>query len=198
MKRRMELSYRGCRGFVNVSDGRNATTKCWSPIYLSHFRPVELSLVLAELLTTDRVRVPLASHSKADLLRELVALAAADADAATVAGILESVEAREQQISTAMGGGLAVPHGRTALVHRLRLAAGIVNGVADYASPDGEPVRVAFLVLTPLEATGDHVRVLSRIARVMHKPASRDALLAARSAEEFLDVLRASEVLMPK
>lgn len=154
--------------------------------------------MLAELLTTDRVRVPLASHSKSELLRELVALAAADADAATVAGILESVEAREHQISTAMGGGLAVPHGRTALVHELRLAAGIVNGVTDYESPDGDPVRVAFLVLTPLEATGDHVRVLSRIARVLHRPASRDALLSARSPAEFLDVLRESDVVVQR
>ena len=152
--------------------------------------------MLAELLTTDRVRVPLASHSKADLLRELVALAAADADAAIIAGVLKSVEAREMQISTAMGGGLAVPHGRTPLVQELRLAAGLVNGVADYESPDGEPVRVAFLVLTPLEATGDHVKVLSRIARVMHRPASRTALLAAPTAEEFLSVLRESEVVV--
>jgi mannitol/fructose-specific phosphotransferase system IIA component (Ntr-type) len=157
---------------------------------------VELSLVLAELLTTDRVRVPLASHSKADLLRELVALAAADADAAIVAGILESVETREEQISTAMGGGLAVPHGRSALVHELRLAAGTVNGLTDYEAPDGEPVRVVFLVLTPLEATSDHVKVLSRIARLMHKPVSREALLAARSPDEFLAVLRASDVVV--
>jgi mannitol/fructose-specific phosphotransferase system IIA component (Ntr-type) len=196
MKRRIELSYRGCSGFVNVSDYHKATTKCWPPIYLTHFHPVELSLVLAELLTTDRVRVPLASHSKADLLRELVALAAADADAATVAGILESVEAREHEISTAMGGGLAVPHGRSALVPELRLAAGIVNGVTDYRSPDGVPVRVVFLVLTPLEATGDHVRVLARIARVMHRPTSRAALLVAQSPDEFLDVLRASDAVV--
>ena len=152
--------------------------------------------MLAELLTTDRVRVPLASHSKADLLRELVALAAADADAATVAGILESVEEREREIGTAMGGGLAVPHGRSALVHELRMSAGTVNAVADYASPEGERVRVVFLVLTPLEATSDHVKVLSRIARVMHKPASREALLSARSPDEFLDVLRESDVVV--
>ena len=154
--------------------------------------------MLAELLTTDRVRVPLASHSKADLLRELVALAAADADAATVAGILESVEERERQISTAMGGGLAVPHGRSPLVHSLRLAAGIVQDVPDYQSPDGLPVRVAFLVLTPPDATGDHVRVLSRIARVMHNPTSRDALLGASSPDAFLEVLRSWEVAVQK
>ncbi len=149
--------------------------------------------MLAELLTTDRVRVPLASHSKADLLRELVALAAADADAATIAGIVASVEAREQQISTAMGGGLAVPHGRTDLVDGLRLAAGIVRGVSDYESPDGVPVRVAFLVLTPVQATRDHVKVLARIARVMHRAESRDALLASQTPDEFLDVLRRSD-----
>ena len=71
-----------------------------------------------------------------------------------------------------------------------------MNGVTDYASPDGDPVRVVFLVLTPLKATGDHVRVLSRIARVMHKPTSREALLGARTPAAFLDVLRESEFVV--
>jgi mannitol/fructose-specific phosphotransferase system IIA component (Ntr-type) len=158
------------------------------PIILS-----ELSLVLSELLSTERVRVPLVSHSKADLLRELVHLAAGDTDEATVSGILESVEARESQFSTAMGGGLAVPHGRTGLVSEVRIAAGIVQHVSDYAAPDEAPVRVAFLVLTPLEDSGQHLKLLSRIARIMHAPESRNALISSTTADEFLAVIRRAE-----
>jgi mannitol/fructose-specific phosphotransferase system IIA component (Ntr-type) len=139
------------------------------------------------------VRVPLGSHSKADLLRELVRLAVGDADENTVGGIMDAVEAREAQVSTALGGGLAVPHGRTDLVAQVRLAAGIVRAVPDYVALDGSPVRVAFLVLTPKAASNEHVKLLSKIARLMHDPASREALVASGSADEFMSVIHAAE-----
>ena len=149
--------------------------------------------MLSELLSTDRVRVPLGSHSKADLLRELVRLAVGQADDDTVEGILEAVEAREAQVSTALGGGLAVPHGRTDLVPEVSVAAGIVRDVPDYVALDGTPVRVAFLVLTPVAASGRHVKLLSRIARLMHNPELREALLASQTSEQFMSVIHAAE-----
>ena len=154
---------------------------------------MEFSLFLSELLSTDRVRVPLGSHSKAELLRELVQLAVGDADDSTVGGILEAVEAREAQVSTALGGGLAVPHGRTDLVTEVHLAAGTVRDVSDYVGLDGLPVHVAFLVLTPMAASNQHVKLLSRIARLMHDPASRESLLASTSAAEFMRVVHNAE-----
>lgn len=149
--------------------------------------------MLSELLPPERVRVPLGSHSKAALLRELVCLALPDADEATREGVLAAVEARDAEVNTAMGGGLAIPHGRTDLVTELRVSAGLTAGVRDYMAPDGSPVRVAVLVLTPSGASGEHVRVLARIARLMHSPESRQALLAAHSAEEFVGVIRQAD-----
>ena len=149
--------------------------------------------MLSQLLSTERVRVPLGSHSKADLLRELVRLAVGDANETVLAGILEAVEVREAQVSTALGGGLAVPHGRTDLVQEVCLAAGLVPDIPDYIALDDSPVRVAFLVLTPAGASGQHVQLLSRIARLMHRPEWRDALLASASAEEFMRVIQGAE-----
>ena len=157
---------------------------------LSQWSP---TLFLSELLSTERVRVPLGSHSKADLLRELVRLAVGDADENTVRGIVDAVEDREAQVSTALGGGLAVPHGRTNLVSEVRLAAGLVRGVPDYVGLDGLSVRVAFLVLTPMSASSQHVQLLSRIARLMHSQASRESLFASQSADDFMQVIRTAE-----
>src|SRR6185437_12301602 len=128
-----------------------------------------------------------------DLLRELVRLAVGHADENTVGGILEAVEAREAQVSTALGGGLAVPHGRTDLVADVSVAAGIVRDVPDYLALDGTPVRVAFLVLTPVAASGRHVKLLSRIARLMHNPELRESLLASQTSEQFMSVIHAAE-----
>ena len=149
--------------------------------------------MLSELLSTERVRVPLGSHSKADLLRELVRLAVGHAGDSTIDGIVDAVEAREAQVSTALGAGLAVPHGRTDLVPDVRIAGGIVRDVPDYVALDDSPVRVAFLVLTPLSASGQHVKLLSRIARLMHNPESREALLASSSAGDFMQVIHSAE-----
>ncbi len=149
--------------------------------------------MLSELLSTERVRVPLGSHSKADLQRELVRLALADAEEAAVERVVSAVGDREDCSSTAMGAGLAVPHGRTDLVDKVQLAAGLVRWVDDYVGPDGLPVRVAFLVLTPTHAAGLHVKVLSQIARVMHDPESRASLLAAKTPGEFLAAIRRAE-----
>jgi mannitol/fructose-specific phosphotransferase system IIA component (Ntr-type) len=154
---------------------------------------VESSLLLSELLPTERVRVPLGSHSRSALFRELVTLALPDAQPAVMAGVLQSVEAREREISTALGGGLAVPHGRTSLVSELRLAAGLVDAIPDYVGPDGIPVRVAFLVLTPPDATRTHVQLLAKIARVMHDPRQRAALTDAASADAFVQALQMAE-----
>ena len=149
--------------------------------------------MLSELLSTDRVRVPLCSHSKADLLRELVRLAVGSADERIVGGVFDAVEAREAEVSTAMGGGLAVPHGRTDLVSEVQLAAGIVREVPDYLAIDGTLVQVAFLVLTPTAASSQHVKLLSRIARLMHDAGSREALLASHSADQFMRVIHDAE-----
>jgi mannitol/fructose-specific phosphotransferase system IIA component (Ntr-type) len=148
--------------------------------------------VLSELLPTERVRVPLGSHSKTALLRELVDLALDHGSEELAAGIVAAVEAREADVSTAMGCGLAVPHGRTDLVSEVRLAAGLAD-VPSYTGPDGAPVRVVFLVLTPLACSGQHVKILARIARLMHDPSSRAALLTAKSSEDFLAVIRQAE-----
>ena len=153
--------------------------------------------MLSEMLSAQNVRVPLESRTKADLLRELVALALGDDLPEAAAQVLSAVNSRETEVSTAMGGGLALPHGRTEHVDRVRVAAGLVRGVGDYAAADGEPVRVAFLLLSPPGESGSHVRLLARIGRLMHVKSSREALLAASGVEAFLGVVRESEAARP-
>lgn len=146
--------------------------------------------MLSELLSPERVRVPLESHSRSALFEELVRLALPEGSPATLAAVLGSVETRESQVSTAMGGGLAVPHGRTDQVAEVRVAAGLVNGATAFVGPDGEPVRVVFLVLTPIDCAREHLRVLAGIARVMRNEELRQALLTSKDPTSFMDVVR--------
>lgn len=149
--------------------------------------------MLTALLPPERIRVPLGSHSRHAVLRELVELALPDADPATVDAVFQSVLTRESIASTAMGDGLAVPHGRAEAIREFRMAAGLAESVDDYVAPDGVPVRACFLLLTPLADGGAHLKVLARLARLMHKDELRDALYAATTAEAFASVLRRAE-----
>lgn len=149
--------------------------------------------MLTELLPLERIRVPLGSHSRHALLHELVEMALEGAEAATVETAFQSVLAREAIVSTAMGEGLAVPHGRTDAVGEIRMAAGLVAAVDDYEAPDGVPVRACFLLVTPSSDGGAHLKVLGRLARLMRRDDLRSALYSATDAASFAAVLRRSE-----
>jgi mannitol/fructose-specific phosphotransferase system IIA component (Ntr-type) len=150
-------------------------------------------VLLSELLTADRVRIPLGGRTTDDLLRELVGLATAGEDPAVAASVLAAVREREGILSTGIGDGVAVPHGKTAALNELRMAAGAVSGPVDFDALDGAPVHLLFLLVGPESAAGGHVRALSRIARLLRKESLRGRLRAARSVDEFLQAIRESE-----
>ncbi|MHB1094571.1 MAG: PTS sugar transporter subunit IIA [Gemmatimonadaceae bacterium] len=149
--------------------------------------------MLTALLPPDRIRVPLGSHSRHALFRELLELALPDADPATLDAAFQGVLSREAEMSTAIGDGLAVPHGRTDAIDGVRMSAGIVEGVEDYQAPDGVPVRLCVLVVTSEAAAGTHLKVLGRLARLMRNDALKAALFAAPDAEAFAAVLARAE-----
>jgi mannitol/fructose-specific phosphotransferase system IIA component (Ntr-type) len=104
-------------------------------------------VLLSELLTTARVKVPLGSRTKGEVLRELVELVAADNAESDLEAILAAVREREGVLSTGIGGGIAIPHGKTPQVTRLTLVAGVAREGIDFDALDGQPVQLFFLLL---------------------------------------------------
>ena len=150
-------------------------------------------MLLSELLAPSRVRVPLRSQTKDELLRELVELAAGERDAAAVQSMLESVRDRERVLSTGIGGGVAIPHGKTPVIDELVMAAGVCARPVEFDALDGAPVELCFLLIGPESAAGAHIKALSRISRLLRRDPLREALRGAASADEFLRVVRESE-----
>lgn len=150
-------------------------------------------MLLTELLTEGRVKVPLGSQTKNDVLRELVELAASGRNSGAVEAMLTAVRDREQVLSTGIGGGVAIPHGKTPHVEQLVLAAGVAADAIDFDALDGQPVHLFFLLLGPESASGAHVKTLSRISRLLRRTQLRAELLQASSPAAFLDVIRRSE-----
>jgi mannitol/fructose-specific phosphotransferase system IIA component (Ntr-type) len=151
-------------------------------------------VLLSQLLTPQRIRVPIVGTDKASILRELVE-AVADGDTGQVEDLLEAVREREAVLSTGVGYGVALPHGRSARVDELLVSAGVAPGPIPYDSLDGEPVRLFFLLIGPESEAGAHVKALSRITRLVRQLPLRERLLQATSAEEFHRHLREAEGL---
>jgi mannitol/fructose-specific phosphotransferase system IIA component (Ntr-type) len=150
-------------------------------------------VLLSELLTPERVRVPLRGASKEALLEELVGVlqdAGAVADAGAVLG---AVRERERVLSTGVGSGVAIPHGKAESVPALAMAAGVTDEPVEFDSLDGQPVRLLFLLVGPDSAAGQHVKALSRISRLVRRDDFRGRLLAAGTPEEFMAVLAEAE-----
>jgi mannitol/fructose-specific phosphotransferase system IIA component (Ntr-type) len=148
---------------------------------------------LADILDARRVKVPLSSRTKDDVLRELVELAAGEHGPTVVDAILDAVRQREQLLSTGIGSGVAIPHGTTPYVDQLVMAAGIAPAPIDFDALDGKPVELFFLLVGPESASGAHVKALSRISRLLRREALRRELRTASSGDAFLDVVRSSE-----
>jgi mannitol/fructose-specific phosphotransferase system IIA component (Ntr-type) len=150
-------------------------------------------VLLSELLSAARVRVPLGSRTKNEVFQELARLVAEGRDGQDVEAILAAVNEREQKLSTGIGDGIAIPHGRTPVVDDLVLAAGVSAAGIDYDALDGKPVRLFFMLVGPEAASGAHVKALARISRLMRREPLREQLMAARTPEEFLRLVTDAE-----
>ena len=149
-------------------------------------------MLLTEILSPDRVVVPLNVGDRRTaievLTRKLADLAHAGYDE-----VLAAVLERESVQSTGIGSGVAIPHGRSAAVRELSMVAGVTPSPVPFDAIDGEPVRLVFLIVGPEASAGLHVKILSRIARLVRRDPVRQQLLEATSANEFYNVLLDAE-----
>lgn len=143
---------------------------------------------LTDLLHPDRVRVPLHASDKPGVLAELSTLLAERAGA-DVEDVRQAVEEREAVLSTGIGLGVAVPHGKSSAVQRLEMVCGTTRTGVEFDALDGEACRLFFCLVGPESAAGEHVKALSRIARVVRRDEVRAKLLAASSPESFIQTL---------
>lgn len=151
---------------------------------------------LSSLLAPERVRVPLRGWTKEELLEELVDLVAASGEVPR-SDALRAVRAREMILSTGVGSGVALPHGRLPGLARLWMAAGVTAEPVDFDALDGQPVRLIFLLLGPAEGVGAQVRALGRLARLLRQDVVRAQLVAAGDSRSFLETLARLEEADP-
>jgi len=145
--------------------------------------------MLSELIAPDSVSLALGGTGKDEVLAELVALLGVDQrNAATLHRMLRR---REALGSTGVGRGVAIPHARSLVVDRLRLAFGRhVHGIP-YDAIDARPVHYFFLIVAPpVELSNQYLPVLGRIAQFVKEPDVPDRLAALATPAELFELLR--------
>ncbi len=143
---------------------------------------------LKELFGPGTVRLALASATRDDVLRELVGLLAVDDAAADT--LLRALQRRESLGSTGVGRGIAIPHCRSAVVSKMRLAYGHRAEGVSYQAIDGLPVHDFFLIVAPPdEAVNMYLPVLGRIAQFAKDPDIPARLAALSEPDQFLALL---------
>lgn len=152
--------------------------------------------MFTDLLTPAQVLVGLAAPDKEGVLDALVASVAGTPRVRDAPSLLDAVRAREAKMTTGVGSGLALPHAHTDAVTDPVAALAVLASGVDFASLDGEPVRIAVLMAGPLAGRTGHVRLLSRVSRVLGQADVRQRLLSARTSQAALIVLADAEAAL--
>ena len=148
---------------------------------------------LINYLRPEYIAIGLDVESKEDLLDAMVELAGKNPLVKDKEKVNVAIHERERIMSTGVGKGFAIPHGKTDAVGDIVLAFAVTKDPVDYASMDNEPVRLVLLLLSRDSDVGNRLKLLSRASKVMNSDAARAALLAAKSPEEVMDIFTAEE-----
>ena len=145
---------------------------------------------LTDILTPQRIKVPLGATTKQGVIQELVDVLSANGDLTDRDRVLQAVLERENTRTTGIGGGLAIPHGKCTGVKELVMAVGKPAVPVDLESIDGRPVNLVILLVSPMDRTGPHIQALARISRIMSIDAFRNKLVAAAGAERIYQLVK--------
>ena len=150
-------------------------------------------MTLMEILSGRSVIVGLKGESKREILEELVDVLKVGDKITDRDKVLEAVLIREEIMSTGIGHGIAIPHGKSEYVAELGGVLGIKQKGVDFESLDGKPTHIFFLLVSPLDVSGPHIKALARISRLLKGEDIRQRLMHAKDREEAISILNEEE-----
>jgi mannitol/fructose-specific phosphotransferase system IIA component (Ntr-type) len=144
---------------------------------------------ICKRLLPEAILIKPEAETKEELITALVNLLAehhaVDEPGKLIGDILE----REELASTCLGFGCAVPHAHSGCVETTHLAAAVLDPPLEIETPDGEPVSLLFLMVGPKNSAALHIRLLSKLARLLHDEDFRSSLKQAADKTEFHELI---------
>ena len=140
---------------------------------------------IVDIIHPSRISTDLESTGKMEVLAELAGLLARESDNDDIEAITAVLVERERLATTGVGGGVAIPHGKVEHLKRIVAAIGISHAGVPFDAVDNAPVHIFVALIAPLNSSGDHLRALARISRLLKNSYIRDRLFKARDAKEL-------------
>ena len=148
---------------------------------------------IRDLLAPESICLNGAAADKKDVLNQIVDLMAKSGKVSDKENYLAAVFAREEEGTTGVGDGIAIPHGRCTGVNKPGLAAMVLPQGVEYEALDDEPVNLIFLIAAPEGAGNVHITILSKLSMMLMDDTFTESLRKAKSVEEFLNIIDAAE-----
>ncbi|MCX7788804.1 MAG: PTS sugar transporter subunit IIA [Spirochaetes bacterium] len=154
-------------------------------------------MLLQELFTPSRIKVNLESEDKEEVFEELVDLLVRSYHLEGKRDqILEAIREREQKMSTGIKTGIAVPHGKTNAIEGNVGVLGVSHKGIDYGALDGEPVYLVFLLVSSMNESEQHLKVLKKVASLIEYTDFYTKVMEADTAEKAHAVLKQFEDIL--
>ena len=146
-----------------------------------------------ELLKESFILTDFKSDDKKDIINELIDLHKEDNNVNDLEKVRTAIHDREKEMSTGIGKGFAIPHGKTNAVNDVIVSFGKTTRDIDYEALDGNPVHLVFLLVGKVELVSKYIKLLSRISRVMNKDDFRENILNAKTKNEIINIFEEEE-----
>jgi PTS system nitrogen regulatory IIA component len=144
-------------------------------------------ILISECLMMDRINLDLKADTKEEAIRELAESLKTHPAVSDYETFLTDVFNREKVGTTGIGHGIAIPHARTDAVDRFIIAFGRSRDGIPFGAPDGQPVKLIFLMGAVKKQVNNYLKILARLTRVLRKENFRELLIKAENPEEVLE-----------
>ena len=148
---------------------------------------------ISDILDEKLVVSNLPGTTKEEIIEALIDLVGNSPKVIDKQKVRTAIFEREKIMSTGVGNGFAIPHGKTDAITDIVAAFGITANPISYQSLDEKPVRLVFLLVGKDNLVGSHIKLLSRISRLMNKEEFRNKLLEAQTSQEILAIFKQEE-----
>jgi nitrogen PTS system EIIA component len=145
---------------------------------------------ILDILPENGVVPTLHGRTKAEVIDELAGVVAASHPEIDRARLVHALEDRERLNSTALGDGIAIPHGKLPGIRQVVAAFGRSPAGVDFNSLDGKPTHLFFLLVAPEDSAGAHLKALARISRLLKDESFRTRLISARNGADLYQTIR--------
>ena len=147
------------------------------------------NMKICDVLDRNSILADLKARNKKGILEELV-IPVAEIAGVSQKDLTKVLMERERLGSTGIGGGIGIPHGKMKNLESLVLGFGLSRKGVEFESLDGQPTHIFFLLVTPENSTGLHLKLLARISRILKNDPFKNRLLEAADSDEILGIIK--------